>query len=80
LKVRNPFYLSIIYGYDYKFPKKYEKLFNQKNIRRKLKASIVEYKLGEQMLKLPMGSNEQKQVIANLLFENEKEKDIDPSR
>lgn len=78
MKVRNPNYLHIIYGYDMNFPKKFEKLFNQKNIGRKLRASIAEYKLGEQMLGMEVGSDEIKQVLANLMFENEKEVGIDP--
>ena len=78
MKVRNPDYLHIIYGYDMNFPKKFEKLFKQKNINRKLKASISEYKLGEQMLKENIGSTEFKQIVANLMFENEKEVGIDP--
>ena len=78
MKVRNPKYLHIIYGYDMNFPKKFDKLFKQKNIGRKLRASIAEYKLGEQMLKLELGSSEIKQVIANMMFENEKEVGIDP--
>jgi hypothetical protein len=78
MKVRNPNYLHIIYGYDMNFPKKFTKLFNQKNIGRKLRASIAEYKLGEQMLELPVGSEEIKQVLANMMFENEKEVGIDP--
>jgi len=78
LKVRNEEYLSIIYGYDYKFPVKFNRLLNQKNISKKLRLSISEYKLGEEMLKAPMGSKEQIQIIANLLFENEKEESVDP--
>lgn len=78
MKVRNPNYLHIIYGYDMNFPKKFTKLFNQKNIGRKLRASIAEYKLGEQMLDMNVGSQEIKQVLANMMFENEKEVGIDP--
>jgi len=78
LKVRNEKYLSIVYGYDYKFPRKFEKLIRQKNIKRKVRASINEYHLGEQMLNSELGSKEQKQIIANMLFENEKEVGIDP--
>jgi hypothetical protein len=78
LKVRNPKYLTIIYGYDMYFPKKFEKLFNQKNINKKVKASISEYKLGEQMLKTPIETDDFKQIVANIMFENEKEKGIDP--
>ena len=78
LKVRNPNYLHIIYGYDMNFPKKFDKLFRQKNISRKLRASIAEYKLGEQMLKEEIGSKELKQTLAKFMFENEKEVGIDP--
>lgn len=78
LKVRNPDYLTIIYGYDMYFPKKFDKLFRQKNINKKIKASIVEYKLGEKMLETNINSDEFKQVVANMLFENEKEATIDP--
>jgi len=78
MKVRNSRYLTIIYGYDMYFPKKFEKLFKQKNIRRKVNASKIEYRLGEKMLSLDINSDEFKQTVANFMFENEKEKDIDP--
>lgn len=83
LKVRNPGYLSIIYGYDYRFPHKYSKLMKQKNIGSKLRTSMNEHRLGEQMLEIKLGDitpdNEAyKQIAANLLFEVAKEKEIDP--
>lgn len=78
MKVRNDDYLTIIYGYDMYFPKKFEKLFRQKNINRKVKVSISEYKMGEQMLNTEIASDEFKQLIANFLFENAKETGIDP--
>ena len=78
MKVRNHKYLTIIYGYDMYFPKKFEKLFNQKNINRKVRASKIEYRLGEELLRMDITSDEFKQTIANFMFENEKEKDIDP--
>jgi predicted kinase len=83
LKVRNPNYLIIVYGYDYKFPHKYEKLMEQKNIRGKLETSIKEYKLGEKMLSfcldsIDVNNKDYMQVVANMLFEVEKERDIDP--
>lgn len=77
LKVRNPNYLTIIYGYDMYFPKKFEKLFNQKNINKKVKASIQEYRIGEKMLQ-SKDDTEFKQLVANFMFENEKESGIDP--
>ncbi|WP_369345577.1 hypothetical protein [Caldalkalibacillus mannanilyticus] len=83
LKVRNPEYLTIVYGYDYRFPHKYAKLVKQKNTKQKLRTSIKEYQLGKSMLshKLEEISPENrayKQVVANMLFEVGKEKGIDP--
>ncbi|WP_379163494.1 metallophosphoesterase [Paenibacillus sp. sgz5001063] len=83
LKVRNPGYLSIIYGYDYKFPHKYGKLMKQKNIFSKLRTSANEHRLGKQMLKVKLNditpeNDTYKQITANLLFEVAKEKEIDP--
>ena len=53
MKARNPDYLSIIYGYDYKLPHKYRKLLKQKNVNSKLRTSLKEYQLGMQMLAVP---------------------------
>lgn len=83
LKVRNPGYLSIIYGYDYKFPHKYGKLMKQKNVSSKLRTSANEYRLGQQMLAVKLAditpdNDAYKQIAANLLFEVAKEKEIDP--
>ncbi|AIQ55714.1 metallophosphoesterase [Paenibacillus borealis] len=83
LKVRNPGYLSIIYGYDYKFPHKYAKLMKQKNIAPKLRTSLAEHRLGRQLLEVKLdeisAENEvYKQIAANLLFEVTKEKEMDP--
>lgn len=83
LKVRNPGYLSIIYGYDYRFPHKYSKLMKQKNITPKLRTSLAEYRLGKQMLEIKLeeisaDNSTYKQIAANLLFEVTKEKEIDP--
>ncbi|WP_199620328.1 metallophosphoesterase [Paenibacillus alkalitolerans] len=83
MKVRNPDYLSIIYGYDYKFPHKYRKLMKQKNIHPKLRASMNEYRLGNRMLSINFNeitpdNDSYKEVVANLLFECAKEKEIDP--
>lgn len=83
MKVRNSGYLSIIYGYDYKFPRKYGKLMKQKNITSKLRTSMNEHRLGQQMLEIMLqdiapDNAEYMQVAANLLFEVAKEKEIDP--
>jgi predicted phosphodiesterase len=78
MKVRNRDYLSIIYGYDMYFPQKYNKLFTQKNINKKVKSSIQEWKLGEEMIQYGDNIEGFKQIVANLMFENEKEGNIDP--
>ncbi|NBI29876.1 metallophosphoesterase [Chengkuizengella marina] len=83
MKVRNPNYLSIIYGYDYRFPHKYNKLIKQKRINKKLRTSFNEYYLGNKMLSIGYDEIKQdnetyKQVVANLLFEVAGEKEIDP--
>lgn len=83
MKVRNPDYLSIIYGYDYRFPHKYRKLLKQKSIARKLRTSQNEYRLGLRMLGVkydeiePMHAAYQ-EAAANLLFEVAQEQEIDP--
>lgn len=83
MKVRNPEYLTIIYGYDYRFPHKYQKLIKQKSIKQKLRASLNEYRLGMKMLEISYeqivpGNTAYEQIAANLLFEVAQEKEIDP--
>ncbi|OMF22059.1 metallophosphoesterase [Paenibacillus sp. FSL H8-0548] len=83
MKVRNASYMSIIYGYDYRFPHKYQKLIKQKSINMKLRTSINEHRLGQIMLEVPFSNispeNEAYQsAVANLLFEVAREKEIDP--
>ncbi|WP_284642023.1 metallophosphoesterase [Paenibacillus silviterrae] len=83
MKVRNPEYLSIIYGYDYRFPHKYRKLLKQKNVNQKLRTSLNEYQLGMRMLAVPFEGitpehEAYKEVAVNLLFEVAQEREIDP--
>ncbi len=83
MKVRNAEYLSIIYGYDYRFPHKYRKLLKQKSIQQKLRTSLSEYQLGQRMLEIPFSSispehEGYKEIAANLLFEVAQEQGIDP--
>jgi len=83
MKVRNPDYLSIIYGYDYKFPHKYRKLIRQKQVGPKLRTSLSEYQLGIQMLAVPFDEiapehAAYKEIAANLLFEVAQEREMDP--
>lgn len=83
IKVRNENYLTIVYGHNYKFKNKYEKLLMKKSVSRKLKASIKEFEIGMQMLKTPYDTitveNEPyKQLLAQMIIEVEKEKELDP--
>ncbi|MBC1419657.1 metallophosphoesterase [Listeria fleischmannii] len=83
MKVRNEDYLHLIYGYDYHFNSKYEKLVRNKKIKQKLRTSIAEYEYGEEMLNIPLAEispyNESyKEAVMNLLFETTKETEIDP--
>ncbi|MCM3627563.1 metallophosphoesterase [Paenibacillus glycanilyticus] len=83
IKVRNAEYLSIVYGYDYRFPHKYKKLMKQKNVSQKLRTSAKEYRIGRQMLAIPYveispENARYKEVAASLLFEVAKEKEMDP--
>jgi hypothetical protein len=50
LKWRNPEYLRLVYGYDYRMPKKYARLCKAKSVRNKLRASKEEYAIGLRML------------------------------
>ena len=50
LKVRNPNYLAIIYGYDYKLEHNYKILVDKKTTSKKIKQSIKEFKLGLNLL------------------------------
>lgn len=83
MKVRSSHYLSIVYGYDYRFPHKYGKLIKQKSIQRKLRTSIEEHKLGLRMLSVPIDEispehSEYREAASDLLFEMAGEKEIDP--
>lgn len=83
IKVRNPRYLTLIYGYDYQFENKYNKLMRQKGIKRKLQVSISEFALGKKMLEIPYASisydNEKYfQAVAKMILEEKREKDLDP--
>lgn len=83
MKVRNPEYLSIIYGHDYLFEHKYTKLIDQKRIRGKLRASISDYELGKKMLETKMSdvsknNKDYLDLIAAKILEERKEEKFDP--
>jgi predicted kinase len=83
LKVRNPRYLTIVFGYDYRFHFKHEKLIKRKRIRRKLKTSIKEWAIGKRLLEVPyreisLENDEYTQSFAKMIFEEKVEKTLDP--
>lgn len=83
LKVRNHKYLDIVYGYDYKTEKKYQKLITRKGVKRKMNTSIKEFELGIKMLKTPYAAIDEtnqryKELLAHMIVEVTKEKELDP--
>jgi len=83
MKVRNSKYLTLVYGYDYTSNYKYNKLLNNKGIKQKLKASLKDALMGQQMLQYKLtdintNNEEYKMLVASFLFENEKQSSIDP--
>lgn len=83
LKVRNEAYLTLIYGYTYRSHQHYQKLVKGKNTSHKLRTSIKEYELAQELLKLPTTqltteNNNYLDLLANLLFEMDKEVSFDP--
>lgn len=83
LKVRNPNYLTIIYGYDYEHPPKYKKLLHQKNVRGKILTSANEFELGKKLLEIPRKdiskqNQEYINLVAAFITEEKKEKELDP--
>ena len=81
IKVRNPDYLSIIYGYDYLHKSKYDKLIAKKNIKHKLQISIKEANKGYQLLKQSYSSiddNRYKLLLIDFMGFEKKEEQIDP--
>ncbi len=83
MKVRNPKYLTIVYGYDYTAGNKYQKLCERKKIGGKLRLSSEEWKLGNRMLAIPRSEissdNEQYAALAYSLMRSVKqETSLDP--
>ena len=83
IKVRNPNYLTIVYGPDYQVGKRYQTLLKKKSVTKKLQRSITEFELGLEMLvqsyaSINIDNVQLQQIVANLLFECEKEAELDP--
>jgi hypothetical protein len=75
MKVRNELYLHIIYRYD--MNRKYSDLVKGKHIRRKLELSKNQYRLGREMLKLAINSDEMKSLIGQFLVSDQQSETID---
>lgn len=83
IKVRNPDYLRIIYGYDYLEKPKYAKLMRQKNVKNKLRTSLKEFEIGKSMLEIPYNeiskdNNNYKKCIIKMIGEEKIERELDP--
>lgn len=83
LKVRGENYLTLIYGYDYKFESKYKRLIDGKRTGRKMRTSIQEFKIGQQMLSIPHAeiteqNEDYLQLVAAMIAEERQEKTLDP--
>jgi predicted kinase len=73
MKVRNPEYLRLIYGYDY--PDRLEALCRQKNVRRKADVALKEYQMGMAMLEFP---EHREKLISAFFGQIQKERELDP--
>jgi hypothetical protein len=83
LKVRSKAYLTLVYGYDYLFEEKYERLIKQKRTGSKLKTSIREYDIGRQMLDVTRDELTEDNIrfaklAAQMIAEEKKEASFDP--
>lgn len=83
MKIRNPDYLSIIYGYDYIIDPKFTNMVEKKSIRFKLNMSIKEFEIGKKMLEVPYSEIGKDNIgyldlCAQMVVEEKKEKELDP--
>ncbi len=83
IKVRNPRYLTIVYGPDYQNEFKLEKLIKRKRIKRKLEVSVKEWEIGKRILEIPyrLISKENEhfiQAYGEMVIEERNEKELDP--
>jgi predicted kinase len=77
MKVRNPEYLRLVYGYDYLSERRYSPLLRQKNITHKAKVSLKEWELGKQMLEART-EDQLKEAVVKMVGQLKVEKTLDP--
>ncbi len=83
LKVRGQRYLTMVYGYDYLMPKKYNRLLKSKHTRKKIETSIREFRIGQKMLSIRQDDiveNNQNylHLVASMITEEKFGKTLDP--
>lgn len=83
IKVRNPRYLTIVYGPDYQIESKLTKLIQRKKIKRKLEVSVKEWEIGKRILEIPYNliSKENEhfiQAYGEMVIEERNERELDP--
>ena len=83
IKVRNPEYLTIIYGYDYLNKEKYRRLYNKKSINSKLRMSKKQWYQGINMLSINyndinLDNQELLQLYAKFILDIKEEETFDP--
>lgn len=83
MKVRNPDYLTLIYGFDYREESKYRGLIKKKSIRLKERVCRDEWELGKRLLDISYNSinkdnKELIQLYLRFIKEENKEVDLDP--
>lgn len=76
MKVRNKEYLRIIYGYDYDTPKKLSQFVRKKKCNKKRRLSIIEWQLGNELLAC-QDDDRKRDIMAQIMFEIEAEKEVD---
>lgn len=54
MKVRNPRYMTLVYGHDYLNDVKHKRLVARKSIKRKARMSAKEWELGKSLLAIPL--------------------------
>lgn len=83
MKVRNPAYLTLVYGYDYLMGDKMARLYKNKKVNSKIRTSVVEFELGSKLLDIPQDqlvkeNAHYKRLLLKLICETENEKNLDP--
>ena len=81
-KVRNSEYLRMVYGPNYDHPKQFNRLWERKQIKTKMRKCLAAWKLGWEMLKIPYAelknSPEFKDLVLNHILLDYRYTNLDP--